>query len=102
MEERKQLTAPIGARMILIGVLALQGAFVEHEASLRATGLSISIRQVRRVGDLQGLHGLIIPGGESTTMRRLAKVRDDNGVSLLDALREWTRQGKPTMVHTYI
>jgi pyridoxal 5'-phosphate synthase pdxT subunit len=50
----------------LIGVLALQGDFQAHERMLR--GLGADTRQVRVVADLQGLDGLVLPGGESSTM----------------------------------
>jgi 5'-phosphate synthase pdxT subunit len=50
----------------LIGVLALQGDFEAHEKVLRR--LSADVREVRVVDDLDGLDGLVIPGGESTTM----------------------------------
>jgi len=49
-----------------IGVLALQGAFREHVRMF--TDLGASAREVRTAGDLAGLDGLVIPGGESTTM----------------------------------
>jgi 5'-phosphate synthase pdxT subunit len=52
-----------------IGVLALQGAFAEHVASLRAIGAEPV--EVRLPSHLDDVDGLIIPGGESTTMRRL-------------------------------
>ncbi|HEY5629532.1 MAG TPA: pyridoxal 5'-phosphate synthase glutaminase subunit PdxT, partial [Candidatus Limnocylindrales bacterium] len=52
-----------------IGVLALQGAFAEHVATLRAIGAEPV--EVRLPRDLEDVEGLIIPGGESTTMRRL-------------------------------
>lgn len=55
--------------MTTIGVLALQGDFIEHEAMLRRLGATT--RQVRSAGELRGLDGLIIPGGESTTFCRL-------------------------------
>src|SRR2546421_349100 len=50
----------------LIGVLALQGGFQAHERVLRRLGARV--REVRTPGDLDGLRGLVIPGGESTTM----------------------------------
>ena len=50
-----------------IGVLALQGAFQEHLDTLRAIGVD-GVR-VREPADLAGISGLILPGGESTTMR---------------------------------
>lgn len=52
-----------------VGVLALQGAFREHRRHLEALGASV--REVRLPGDLEGLQGLVLPGGESTTMGRL-------------------------------
>ncbi len=52
-----------------IGVLALQGAFREHLQTLRAMG--VEGVPVRLPADLAGVSGLILPGGESTTMRRL-------------------------------
>jgi 5'-phosphate synthase pdxT subunit len=52
-----------------IGVLALQGAFREHLETLRAIGVD-GVR-VREPADLDGVSGLILPGGESTTMRHL-------------------------------
>ena len=52
-----------------IGVLAIQGDFIEHIAIL--TKLGINSQQVRLPEQLEGLDGLIIPGGESTTLSRL-------------------------------
>jgi 5'-phosphate synthase pdxT subunit len=56
--------------MTTIGVLALQGDFAEHAAALTAAGAD-GVVEVRLPKDLAGLHGLIIPGGESTTITRL-------------------------------
>jgi pyridoxal 5'-phosphate synthase pdxT subunit len=53
-----------------IGVLALQGAFREHARVLRSLGAEAV--EVRLPEELDGLDGLVIPGGESTTMMRLA------------------------------
>lgn len=53
-----------------IGVLALQGAFIEHVKMLEAVG--VDAVEVRLPADLEGLDGLIIPGGESTTIGKLA------------------------------
>jgi 5'-phosphate synthase pdxT subunit len=53
-----------------IGILALQGAFAEHVEMLRALGVRAGL--VRTPAQLEGLDGLILPGGESTSMRRLA------------------------------
>ena len=52
-----------------IGVLALQGGFEAHEALL--TQLGLPHRRVRTAVDLQGIHGLILPGGESSVMLKL-------------------------------
>jgi 5'-phosphate synthase pdxT subunit len=49
-----------------VGVLALQGDFAAHQGLLEAAGHST--RQVRNPGDLEGLRGLLLPGGESTTI----------------------------------
>lgn len=68
---------------MLIGVLALQGAFREHEKMLRACGDNIETRQVRLPGQLEDIDGLVIPGGESTTM---GKLMIEYG--LLDPIRE--------------
>lgn len=65
-----------------IGVLALQGDFLEHQKILE--NLAVTSSQVRLPGDLGGLDGLIIPGGESTTIGKLAV---DFG--LMDPLRSF-------------
>lgn len=52
-----------------IGVLALQGAFIEHEAVLKKCG--VQTRQVRLPEEVNEIEGLIIPGGESTTIGKL-------------------------------
>ncbi|TES91288.1 MAG: pyridoxal 5'-phosphate synthase glutaminase subunit PdxT [Anaerolineales bacterium] len=65
-----------------IGVLALQGDFDEHIAVLRRLG--VETREVRLPEELEGLDGLIIPGGESTTIGKLAIDFD-----LMDPLRSF-------------
>jgi pyridoxal 5'-phosphate synthase pdxT subunit len=55
-----------------IGVLALQGNFREHAAVLRRLGADVV--EVRRPEQLEGLGGLIVPGGESTAIRRLMRI----------------------------
>jgi 5'-phosphate synthase pdxT subunit len=54
---------------VRIGVLAVQGAFAEHLAVLRALG--VDAVPIRLPADLEGISGLIIPGGESTAIRKL-------------------------------
>jgi pyridoxal 5'-phosphate synthase pdxT subunit len=55
-----------------IGVLAVQGNFREHAAMLR--GLGAEVVEVRKPEQLDGLDGLVIPGGESTTFMRLMRL----------------------------
>ena len=55
-----------------IGVLAVQGNFREHAAMLR--GLGADVVEVRKAEQLEGLDGLVIPGGESTTFMRLMRL----------------------------
>jgi len=68
-----------------IGVLALQGDFIEHIKILKS--LNIETVKVRLPHELEGLAGLIIPGGESTTIGKLA-----NSYGLLEPLREFGKQ----------
>jgi len=70
---------------LTIGVLALQGSFAEHMAVLEKLG--VQAREVRLRSDLDGLDGLIIPGGESTTIGKLAVDFD-----LLEQLRVFGRE----------
>ncbi len=56
---------------VTIGVLAVQGNFREHAATLRRLGCDV--REVRKAGELEGLDGLVIPGGESTAFMRLMR-----------------------------
>lgn len=69
---------------LLVGVLAIQGDFAEHQAALHRLG--VETRQVRVPQDLEGVDGLVLPGGESTTMLKLL---DLQGLSepLLDQIR---------------
>jgi len=72
----------------LIGVLALQGDVREHIRALTSCGARGVA--VRRLGELDAVDGLIIPGGESTTMGKLAAAFD-----LLEPLRKRVRGGLP-------
>jgi len=69
-------------RPLRIGVLALQGAFREHAQALRRLGADVV--EVRRPEELEGLDGLVLPGGESTTIMRLARI-----YGLDEAIREY-------------
>jgi pyridoxal 5'-phosphate synthase pdxT subunit len=55
-----------------VGVLALQGNFREHAAMLRRLG--VDVVEVRKPKELEGLDGLVVPGGESTTFMRLMRL----------------------------
>ena len=67
-----------------IGVLAIQGDFREHAAVLRRLGAEPV--EVRKADELDGLDGLVIPGGESTAIMRLARI-----YGLEEALRRFDR-----------
>ncbi len=73
--------------MTRIGVLALQGDFAEHLTMLRS--LDVEARAVRLPRDLEGLDGLILPGGESTTISRLA-----DAYGLVEPLRAFAGAGR--------
>jgi pyridoxal 5'-phosphate synthase pdxT subunit len=74
----------------LIGVLAMQGAFAEHVKALEAVGART--RLVRTREDLDGLDGIVLPGGESTTMTMLME-----RVGLLEPLRDAIQHGLATL-----
>jgi 5'-phosphate synthase pdxT subunit len=74
----------------LVGVLALQGGFEAHERMLG--GLGARTREVRVPADLDGLDGLVVPGGESTTMT-LGIARE----GLAEPLRELAAGGIPIL-----
>ncbi|CAL2264426.1 unnamed protein product [Prunus armeniaca] len=74
--------------MALVGVLALQGSFNEHIAALRRLG--VKGVEIRKPEQLETVASLIIPGGESTTMAKLAEYHN-----LFPALREFVKMGKP-------
>ena len=74
---------------VRLGVLALQGAFREHIAMLKR--LDVEAAEVRLAQELNDLDGLIIPGGESTSMGLVAE-----RWGLVEPLRRWVQGGKPT------
>lgn len=76
--------------MASIGVFALQGDVREHLTTL--TRLGAEAFSVRRPDELARCDGLVLPGGESTTMAKLARTFD-----LLDPLRERVREGLPVL-----
>jgi len=73
---------------MLIGVLALQGAFIEHERMLARLG--VEAREIRQRKHLAGIDGLIIPGGESTTIGKLLDL-----LEMTEPVREMGRAGMP-------
>nr|AFK44004.1 unknown [Lotus japonicus] len=74
--------------MAVVGVLALQGSFHEHIAALRKLG--VNGVEIRKPEQLLNVNSLIIPGGESTAMAKLAEYHN-----LFPALREFVQLGKP-------
>lgn len=83
-----------GEKEIVIGVLALQGAFEEHQESLeKCVGKNGNLRtvQVRTAKQLEDIDGIIFPGGESTAMGLIGTVD-----GMWTALKTFTQSGKPT------
>jgi len=75
---------------LVVGVLALQGGFAAHERVLGQLGAAV--REVRTPADLEGLDGLVLPGGESTTMT-LGIERE----GLAEPLRDLIAAGTPVL-----
>jgi 5'-phosphate synthase pdxT subunit len=77
--------------MIQIGVLALQGAFIEHRKKLESLG--VNTFEIRKLEDLNNhMDGLILPGGESTAMRKLL-----DELNLFLPLKKMIHDGLPTL-----
>lgn len=74
----------------MIGVLALQGDFEAHLSALGRAG--VAARPVRSAGEVLESTGLVIPGGESTTFRKLME-----GTGIDDAIRQVARRGDPVL-----
>lgn len=74
----------------LVGVLALQGDVREHVGALDRLG--VESRRLKRPGDLAGIDAVVLPGGESTTIGRLAE-----RTGILAPLRELVAGGLPTL-----
>ena len=71
-----------------VGILAMQGAFIEHEQAIKSCGAKSL--QVRRAQDLREIDALIIHGGESTTMGKLLEQ-----FNLLEEIKFQAEQGMP-------
>lgn len=82
-----------------VGVLAVQGAVSEHVDALRRAaaqrGMEVEVVTVRRLEDLEGVHGLVLPGGESTAISRLLQ----RG-GLEEAVRRRGQEGSLAMLGT--
>ena len=77
--------------MMRIGVLALQGAFAEHIAVMERMG--VSTFEIRRLADLEGgIDGLILPGGESTVMKKLL-----HELEIFETLKQKIESGLPVL-----
>ena len=72
---------------MVVGVLALQGSFIEHVEILKK--LNVETLLVKKIDDLNKIDGLIIPGGESTTIGKLLRV-----FNLFDPLKEKINSGE--------
>ena len=73
-----------------VGVLAIQGDFAAHMAALREAGAKVC--EVRRANELRQVDGLVIPGGESTTLLKFILNPD---LGYLEAFQRFHREGKP-------
>lgn len=71
----------------LVGVLALQGAFEEHQKCLEQAGCRT--KQVRTVKDMDGIDGIVLPGGESTAMGLIGTASVHDGKNVWEALQEF-------------
>lgn len=73
-----------------IGVLAVQGAFIEHEHMLKKLG--VDCVELRQKEDLSGIDGIILPGGESTVQGKLLRKLD-----MFDTIRKMISDGLPVL-----
>jgi 5'-phosphate synthase pdxT subunit len=80
----------VGGPDRLVGVLALQGAFVAHQRAIESVGAQT--RQVRLPADLDGIDALVMPGGESTTMSKLL-----TSSGLFDDIKALLSDGLPVL-----
>lgn len=71
-----------------IGVLALQGDFREHLQALNSIG--VTTVEVKRAEELVGIDGLVLPGGESTTIAKLARI-----FNIFEPIQSYIKSGKP-------
>ncbi|MEE8826825.1 MAG: pyridoxal 5'-phosphate synthase glutaminase subunit PdxT [Eubacteriales bacterium] len=76
--------------MSKIGVLAVQGAFIEHEHMLRSLGADTV--EIREAKDLAGIDGIVLPGGESTVQGKLLR-----SLGMFEKIRDLIRSGLPAL-----
>jgi 5'-phosphate synthase pdxT subunit len=79
---------PIPNSQLKIGILAIQGSVIEHKQAMEK--LSVGVVEVRLPDDLKGIDGIILPGGESTTISKLMK-----RFGLFDELKKRISDGLP-------
>ncbi len=85
---KKTAWQDVVGNMVTIGVLALQGAVVEHLRAVEQTGATaVAVKKVEQLADLDGI---ILPGGESTAISKLMHL-----YGFTDALQAFHREGKP-------
>lgn len=79
---------------MIVGIVGFQGDVQEHINSLKAAGKSrgIQVRQIRRPDDMNGISGIVIPGGESTTIYKLL-----NTYRIYDLIKMECKSGMPVM-----
>ena len=85
MDARKEVLI-----IMIIGILAVQGAFIEHAHMIESLGHTA--QQLRKRDDLEGIDGLILPGGESTVQGQLL-----NKLDMMDDIRCMINNGLPTL-----
>lgn len=90
MEVEPQPGTATSTNEVTIGLVALQGAYLEHMAMFRKIP-GVKLKEVRLPEHLEGCDGVVIPGGESTVIGRLAE-----SSGLLSPLRQWTNGNRPT------
>ena len=73
-----------------VGILALQGAFIEHEKIMQKLGAEVV--EIRQRKDLEGIDGLILPGGESTVQGKLLRQ-----LGLLKPIQQLINEGLPVL-----
>nr|WP_288160696.1 pyridoxal 5'-phosphate synthase glutaminase subunit PdxT [uncultured Sharpea sp.] len=73
-----------------VGILALQGAFIEHEKIIQELGAEVV--EIRQRKDLEGIDGLILPGGESTVQGKLLRQ-----LGLLKPIQQLINEGLPVL-----